>query len=442
MALALRLCSGPLTWAAYSGAIEHEGSGESLVLTATAVATGGEALARDSDGRVVLVEGALPGEQVRAVVTRAHRTYARARVVDVLAASPHRVAPPCPHVARGCGGCGWQHVQPEAQARLKADVVADNLRRLGRLLAPTVRVGPGVGPRGYRATVRLAVVDGGVGFRRRRGHEVVVVDECLVAHPLLADLIGAPRATFGTAGEVTLRCGTRTGQRLALLAPSSSGARFPGDVTVVGADELAAGRQAWFHEEVAGRRLRISAQSFFQSSAEGAELLVGLVAQALAGAPDGPLVDAYGGVGLFGATVGGGRRLTIVETSRSSLADARANLPGAAMVAGDVAQWRAQPAAAVVADPPRAGLGGDAAAVLAATGASHLALVSCDPASLGRDAGLLGQHGFDHEWSTVADLFPGTPHVEVVSRFVRTDLGYGRGAAGGRRPLHGRKTPC
>jgi len=310
-------------------------------------------------------------------------------------------------------------VRPLAQARLKAEVVADNLRRLGGLRAAQVRVGPSVGPVGYRATVRLALAEASVGFRRRRSHEVVAVEHCLVAHPLLADLISAPRSAFGPAGEATLRCGTSTGERLALLAPSARGAHLPEDVTVVGADELVAGREAWFYEEVAGQRLRISARSFFQSSGQGAELLVRLVSEALTGAPDGPLVDAYGGVGLFSATVGHGRPLILLETSRSSLADARANLPGASVVAGDVAKWEARPAAAVVADPPRAGLGAVAAGVLASTGASHLALVSCDPASLGRDAGLLERHGFHLEWSSVVDLFPGTPHLEVVSRFVR-----------------------
>jgi 23S rRNA (uracil1939-C5)-methyltransferase len=231
--------------------------------------------------------------------------------------------------------------------------------------------------------------------------------------------MNGPAGRFGTAREVTLRCGARTGERLAVLTPTAAGASLPADVEVVGDDELSRGRQAYLHEEVAGRRLRVSARSFFQSSVEGAELLVALVTDALAGADDGPLVDAYGGVGLFAATVGGGRQVTVLESSPSALADARANLPGARVVAGEVARWRPAPAVAVVADPPRTGLGRQGTSVLAATGARHLALVSCDPASLGRDAGLLGEHGFRLEWSNVVDLFPGTPHVETVSRFAR-----------------------
>lgn len=393
--------------------------GGTAVLEASAVVTGGDGLARAGDGRVVLVQGALPGETVRALVTEVHRSYARARLVEVVHPSPARAVPPCPHVARGCGGCGWQHVSPPAQARLKARVVEDNLRRLGQVASPVVNVGPSVGPWAYRTTLRLAVRHGRAGFRRSASHEVVSVGSCLVAHPLLEELLGC---FFGRAEEVTLRCGARTGERLALLAPRARGAQLPGDVVVVGADELGRGRQAWSYEEICGRRLRFSARSFAQASAEGAELLVDVVSQALQGAPSGPMVDAYGGVGLFAATLGGDRPVVVVEASASAVADAAVNLsgrPGALVVHADVGRWPATPAAVVVADPPRSGLGRLGAAVLAATGATHLALVSCDPASLARDAGLLAGHGFTLEWSTVVDLFPGTPHVEVVSRLVR-----------------------
>lgn len=380
------------------------------------MATGGEALARDQDGRVVLVQGALPGESVRAEVTEVHRSYARAVAVEVLEGSPARVPPACPHVARGCGGCGWQHVEPAAQAELKADIVRDNLWRLGHIRGTEVAPGGSVGPFAYRTSLRVAIRAGRPGFRRARAHDVVTVGDCLVAHPALSDLLAG--ATYGRARGATLRCGGRTGERLAVLDPSARGAVLPGDVTCVGLDELGKGRQAWYHEEVAGARLRVSAGSFFQSSTEGAELLVSAVGEALEGTA-GHLVDAYGGVGLFGATLGRHRRLTVLESSEPSAADARANLPEASVVAVDVARWEPSPAEVVIADPPRRGLGPRAAAVLAGTGASCLVLVSCDPASLGRDAALLSGHGFRLEQTMVLDLFPGTPHIESVSRFAR-----------------------
>ncbi len=391
--------------------------GDVLRLVPTAVAAGGAAVARGPTGRVVLVDGALPGETVDAVLTEERSSYARARVTAVLEASPDRVSPPCPHVARGCGGCGWQHVSLEAQRRYKTEVVSEALERIGGAAGTEVVPPPPASLAGYRTTLRLTSDGARPGYRRHRGHEVVPVDSCLVAHPLLAELLAA--GDFGEATEVTLRCGARTGERLAVLGPSSGGASLPGPVRVIGQDELAAGRRAWIFEEVGGKRLRLSAQSFFQASPEGAEVLVNLVASALAGAPDGPLVDAYGGVGLFGATLGAGRPVTLLECSASAAADARVNLPAASVRLIDVARWRASKAAVVVADPPRAGLGAGGVAALVASRASHLALVSCDPASLGRDAALLRAKGFNLEWAALVDMFPGTPHIEVVSRFVR-----------------------
>lgn len=386
-------------------------------LRAERVAAGGDAIARGDDGRVVFVDGALPGETVLAEVVEERKGFRKAIAVEVVEASPDRVAPPCPHLARGCGGCGWQHVDLAAQRRLKRDIVVDALRRIGRLDDPVVEEGPALPADGHRTTVRLAVAGGRPGFRRHRSHEVVEVGSCLVAHPLLVDLLRS--SSFGHAEEAALRCGARTGERLVLASPSAEGVEVPDGVVLAGDDDLDAGHRAWYHEEAAGRRWRISARSFFQTRPDGAEALVDAVAAAGSDAPPGRFVDAYGGVGLFAGAVGGGRPTTLVERSASSVADAHVNVPEAKVLRLDVARWRPSRAALVVADPARTGLGRDAAAVLAATGTTRLVLVSCDPASLGRDAALLAGHGFRHDGSTLVELFPHTPHVEVVTRFIR-----------------------
>lgn len=393
----------------------------SVVLRTTGVAAGGDAVARDDDGRVVFVTGALPGETVAVELDEEKPRFARGHAVEVLEPAAGRVAPPCAAVAAGCGGCTWQHVRPEAQRELKVDIVRDTLQRLGGVHEPRVDPGPQLPAHGFRTTVRVTVTeDGRPGFRRARSHEAVPADECLVAHPLLQDLLRTARFGDGTA-EVTLRCGAATGERLVLGSPTAAGIDVGPEVVTVGEDDLRDGTAAAaaYHEEVAGRRFRISARSFFQTRADGAAALVEVVRAALAGAPHGPFVDAYGGVGLFGGTVADGRPVTLLEWSASSAADARVNLPEARVLALDVARWRPAPAAVVVADPARAGLGTRAVDVLAATGATHLVLVSCDPASLGRDAGLLARHGFAHDGTTLVDLFPHTPHVEAVSLFIR-----------------------
>jgi 23S rRNA (uracil1939-C5)-methyltransferase len=396
-----------------------------LDLTIASVIAGGDGLAREDDGRVVFVAGALPGEQVRAAVTEEKRGYARAALLEVISASPARIAPPCPHVADGCGGCSWQHVDPVAQRELKAGIVLDALRRTAKLEPPAIALGPDLDPFGHRTTVRVAVRDGRAGFRHLRSHDVVGVDACLVAHPLLDELI--QHGHFGAAEEATLRAGVATGERLALLDPDADdGVELPADVLVVGQH----GRGA-VHEVVAGRRWRISAKSFFQVRPDGAEALVTAVRAAVGDdlKDGGRLVDLYSGVGLFAGTLGErARHVVAVEASAPAARDARHNLRNvrAEVIEGDVTRWRPVAADVVVADPSRAGLGRQAVERIARTGASVLALVSCDPAAFARDASLLAAAGYGLASVTLIDLFPHTPHVEIVSRFDRSSSAVAR----------------
>ncbi len=385
------------------------------------MAAGGAALARDDDGRVVFVEGALPGELVDVEVFEEHIDYAKANVVSVEEPVAGRVSPPCPYVAAGCGGCGWQHIDPAVQVELKREIVADALRRIGRLANPVVSVGPALPPTGYRMTVRMGVQGGRAAFRTHRSHDLVDIDECLVAHPLLADLIRDGR--YGDAREVVLRCGVGTGERLVLASPSARGVDVPDDVVLVGQNEVKRGRTARFHEVVHDRRFTISATSFFQARTDGAAALVDAVREVFVDDDElGTFVDAYCGVGLFAGLLGGDRKVVGVERNGPAVRDARDNLGSdAQVVRAEIAMWNPVPARVVVADPARPGLGGKAAARLAATGATRLILVSCDPASLGRDAGVLAGLGFAHQGSTLIDLFPHTPHVEVVTKFDRLE---------------------
>jgi 23S rRNA (uracil1939-C5)-methyltransferase len=381
-------------------------------LTIARVVAGGDGLGRAADGRVVFVPAALPGERVRIALVDERADFARGRLLDVLDASPDRQAPPCPFVAAGCGGCGWQHVAPAAQVELKLGIVKEALARTGGMPEAVVAPGPALPDRGFRTTVRLAVdPDGRLGFRVRRGHDMVPIDACLVAHPLLAELLATP---VPGADEVTLRCGANTGERLAFIEPRRVAAPvgWPSDVRV--------GAHAHIHEVVAGHHFRISARSFFQTRVDGAEALVAAVRDAVDGEARGRrVVDAYAGVGLFAATVDGASSIVAVERAPSAVFDARHNVPGLRVVEADVARWKPSAAEVVIADPSRDGLGRAAVKVLAGCGARRMVLVSCDPVSLARDAKLLAGLGYEHVRSVVIDLFPHTPHIETVSRFDR-----------------------
>jgi tRNA/tmRNA/rRNA uracil-C5-methylase (TrmA/RlmC/RlmD family) len=397
------------------------------VLTTTGVVAGGDAIGRLTDGKVVFVEGAVAGEDVAVRIRQQRRDFARAELVEVLVPSPLRVEPPCPYVRAGCGGCQWQHIDPAAQKDLKSAIVADALRRIAHVDGLPGDVPVAVPSSAYRTTVRLGVNRDGVpGYRRRRGHQLVEVESCLIAHPRLAELIAVGR--FPGADEVMLRIGVTGGERLAIVSGRPTGRRatisVPSDVQVMGR-----GARVAVHEEIGSRRWRISAGSFFQSGPAAAQLLVDVVDAAVGDAlrAGGRVLDAYAGVGLVGGVLAArrGARLTAVEQHPSAVSDARANLVDldAIVEAGPVEQWEpavGQPIDVVVADPPRSGLGGAGVSALAAAGASRLVLVSCDAASFARDVALLGEVGYRLSGWQVADLFPHTAHLEVVGRLDRS----------------------
>ncbi len=379
-----------------------------LELVATGMASNGEAIARDPSGKVIFIDGALPGEHVRVEILSERSKYSSGRMTELLEPSDFRREPPCPKVQRGCGGCQWQHATVAAQQQFKTDLITDAIRRLGRLDPPAPQPTVQLAAWRYRTTLRAGVVDGQAGLRQLRTNRIVTVEDCLVVHPLLEDLLVGRR--YIGAEEVLLRCGARTNERLVAPRPARVKIRVPGDV-----------RTDHLHEIAGGRLWRVSAKSFFQTRADGADALAGLVAAAAEeiGTPS-TAIDLYSGVGLFaGVLADRGWSVTAVEGASSAVHDARVNLRdlGVAVVRADVTRWTPAKADLVVADPSRAGLGRGGVAVVAASGARRVVLVSCDAASLGRDAGLLREEGYRLTSVTPVDLFPHTFHVEVVTVF-------------------------
>lgn len=385
------------------------------------MATGGEAIAHLSDGRVVFVTGALPDEVVDVRIERIKKRWARATTLAVIESSPDRAPLLCDHALAGeCGGCDWLHVAPAAARTHKLGIVTEQLARLGGLDAPRVRERDHAA--GRRTTTRCSIVEGRAGYRSRRSSDRFAAEQCQALHPALEELVVEGR--FDGVDEVTLRVGIDTGERLALLHPhegATPSASLPPDVRVVDAREPG---DAAFTTRVAGLDWRVSAASFFQTSDSGVEALVAAVAAGLSGA-EGPVVDLYAGVGLLGIAAAGDRLTHAVESATSAVADARSNAaqhlsPSVDVIECRVERWTpSAPASTVIADPARAGLGADGVAVVDATHADRLVLVSCDPASLGRDAGLLREGGWRHAGSEVIDMFPDTSRIEIVSVFGR-----------------------
>lgn len=377
----------------------------------------GDGFAHLDDGKVIFVEGALPGELVDVRIVKSSKDFARGIVADVRERNEGRVTPPCKYVARGCGGCDLQHASPDLQASIKRGIVVESLQRLGRIVEPDVRSSEWRLPAEHvRTTIRLASAPSGrLGFRQRRSHDVVRIDGCMVAHPRLNEVLSDLRLMRDA--DVALRVGVASGDVGAWVEPDVELDGLPSGVN--------RGATGTVRESVAGHEFVVSNASFFQSSPQAAEALVDAVSRAARDSlttTSGVVVDAYGGCGLFAAAVvPDDRDVVLVEANPSACVDARMNLTGrrATIVESPVEQWDPVAADLVIADPARDGLKAAGVGVLARTGAQVVILVSCDPASLGRDAGLLVDAGYDFDYSEVLDPFPHTHHVEVVSRFHR-----------------------
>jgi tRNA/tmRNA/rRNA uracil-C5-methylase (TrmA/RlmC/RlmD family) len=391
-------------------------AGRILELDIGPVAHGGMCVARH-EGRVVFVRHTLPGERVRARVTegRERDTFLRADAVEVLLASPDRVAAPCPFAGPGrCGGCDWQHADPAAQRRLKAAVVHEQLLRLAGLdLAVEVEAVEGAADgTGWRTRVRFAVDrEGRAGLRGHRSHEIVPVDDCLIAHPGVAGT-GVLGHLWPGVAEITVAVAAATGEQAVVLSPDASGTRPP-DIT----------------EKAAGRSWEVPADGFWQVHPAAADVLVEAVLGALDPRPGESALDLYCGVGLFAGALaerlGPAGRVVAVEGAGAAVASARVNLAdlaGVRVIGARVDRALAvglEPTDLVVLDPPRTGAGRVVVDGVAALGPRRIAYVACDPAALARDIAYFAAVGYDLAGLRAFDLFPHTHHVECVATLVR-----------------------
>src|SRR5690349_13148113 len=158
---------------------------EEVTLAVESMAHGGAVLGR-LDGRVGLIDGAIPGEEVRAAVRRGKKDYFEADTIEVLRAAPERVTPPCPYFGP-CGGCQWQHIDYAAQLRFKREVVAEQLRRIGHLSLDIAAV-HSADPWDYRHSAAIALGHA-AGFRSRHTRWEIELHECLIAHPAISRLL-------------------------------------------------------------------------------------------------------------------------------------------------------------------------------------------------------------------------------------------------------------
>lgn len=395
-----------------------------------AMAAGGGCVARADDGRVVFVRHALPGERVTARITSETTSFLRADAVEILDASPHRVAPPCPHAGPGrCGGCDWQHIALPVQRSLKAGLATEQLRRLAGIDSPVeVEMVAGASDGlAWRTRVQFGVDSSGrAGLRKHRSHDLELIERCLIAAPGV-EAVGAERRLWPGAASVEVVASPDGEQRVASV--TSAGRRL-GVLPDVDAGLIADGRPVrpplGVRHTVLGREFEVPIGAFWQVHPGAAEALARAVIDGLEPAPGDRVLDLYAGVGLFAAllgdAVGPAGSVLAVERDKQACAGAARNTADqshvkvrTAAVECRLIASRAGRADLVVLDPPRAGAGRAVAGALAGLRPRRVAYVACDPASFARDLRVLLDAGWTMPSLRAFDLFPMTEHVELVA---------------------------
>jgi len=390
---------------------------------------GGDGLAR-LEGRVVFAPFVLPGERIRVETWREQPGLVRAHTLEVLEPAAERVAAPCPVFGR-CGGCHYQHAPYEYQLTAKRAILADQLRRLGKMEPPEQIAMAAAEPWGYRNRVQLHI-DGAqgaprLGYREAGSHSLCETGHCPIASPkineaihALAGMVRDPRwprfvrsiEIFTDERQVQLNV-LDTGQPVARRFFDWCAVQIPGLV------EGALDYQG---------RFRVSRNSFFQVNRF---LLEKSVELALEGAEGETALDLYAGVGLFSLELARGfKEVTAVESGSGAVRNlvfnaeraGLANLRAEQRMAEEYLQKLERAPDFVLLDPPRAGLGKVMVRRLAELRPRQVTIVSCDPATLARDLAGLTAAGYRVEQMTLVDLFPQTFHLETVVRLGRSAL--------------------
>jgi 23S rRNA (uracil1939-C5)-methyltransferase len=392
---------------------------------------GGDAIGRLPDGRAVFVPFGLPDELVRIHLTEEKPTFARGVIDEVLEPSPKRITPLCPHFGI-CGGCCYQHMSYSDQLDVKHALVVDQLKRLGGLPDfPVAPVVPSPEPWNYRNTIQFHVSPiGKLGFQRAGSNAFVEIRECHLPTEAINNLW--PQLEFeANSGidKVILREGIEEDMILGLSSQQDLAPEFSVDFPISAVYLSTAGSSVLSGDEyvvmqVNDHPFRVSIESFFQANPAQAGAMVEYVLKLAGNLTNKTVVDAYCGVGLFSAFLAPQvQRLIAIEVSESACNDFAVNLDefsNVELYIGEVENvlpsLKLNPDLVVI-DPPRAGLDARVISQLAASKAEQIIYVSCDPATLARDAKRLTQKGYTLKSVRPFDQFPHTQHIETISSF-------------------------
>ncbi len=382
------------------------------------------------DGKVIFLPYSLPGEEVLVEVVDEKPNYSRGLPVEILSPSPQRVEPRCPHFGT-CGGCQWQHASYEAQLGFRENILRSQFERVARL--PDVRVQQSLAmsnPWNYRNHVQLHVDDTGqLGFIAAMEQRIVPIQECHIMHPLLLDVFYALEIDFAELRTVSLRAGTATGEQMLIL--ETAGEEPPmleADLPVSCVFLLRDGTPVtyvgnnYITEEIGDRSFRISASSFFQANTAQTEVLLDTLEEYLSPLGHELLLDVYCGVGTFGLSLADTvAKVVGVDEDQAAIEDAWQNsqdTDNAEFLQGtaeEVLSALEEKVDLVILDPPRRGCRRRALEALVKLAAPKVVYVSCDPATLARDVGMMAQAGYELVEVQPVDMFPQTSQIEAIA---------------------------
>jgi 23S rRNA (uracil1939-C5)-methyltransferase len=409
--------------------MKEQDKGETFTVSLERLVYGGDAMGRLPDGRAVFIPFALPGEIVEVRLTEEKRGHARGEIVRILEESPDRIPSPCTK-DNACGGCHYLHIPYELQLKFKKEILQDQLERIGKMANPMVKEPiPSPNPWRYRNQVQFHISRvGKLGYYEPRTNRVISPEVCPLAEEAIEEIW--PQLQIDPESwieRVTLRVGMEDDVLLIMegsedIPPETSIEDLPISAVYLGPGGLVhlAGSE-YLVMGVLGRQFKVSAESFFQVNTLQAENLVNIILSILPEQMD-VFLELYSGVGLFSAFISPRvKRFVAVESSERAVDDFGCNLEEYDHV--EVYQGKVEEILphldikpdAVLVDPPRAGLGKETLAALLAKNSPLIVYVSCDPATLARDARFLVEGGYRLEESTPVDMFPQTYHIESAS---------------------------
>jgi 23S rRNA (uracil1939-C5)-methyltransferase len=390
--------------------------------------------------KVIFIPYSAIGDEVWVEIVEEKKNYSTGRLVEILAPSSSRVEPPCPYFGT-CGGCQWQHIDYAQQPELKKEILKDILVRLGKLKEiPSITALPSPAPYDYRTRVQLKVKGAKLGYYQEKSHQLVDIERCPIAHPLVNEIIPLlrkERLLLSSTEEIEINVSPEEGKGIFIfyfLKPSqgweTSARQFlkshsilKGIATFRERQTASLGNPYLNFTIPLNLTLRTSPGSFFQVNLKQNDNLIQKVLEFSRGHKNERALDLYSGVGNFTLPLASAtQEIWGIEENSVAVEDARCNaqfngIGNARFIRGTVEEvlkkWKREKPDLVILDPPRTGCK-EVVDQVAGLKPKRMVYVSCEPTVLARDLRLFSERGYLLRELSLIDMFPQTYHMEVV----------------------------